>query len=97
MTVRVTLTFVRPDTDTEWYELSTEQYAYMKTNYNDAGKRLAISVTGSDGLTQERVTTYTDDGRSEYDDDSTIQTMVTSILDHATANSITFNKVVETL
>ena len=39
MGVRVTLTFVRPNTGVAWHTLSSSQHNYCETNYIDTGKK----------------------------------------------------------
>ena len=42
MGVRVTLTFVRPNTGVAWHTLSSSQHNYCETNYIDTGKKQVV-------------------------------------------------------
>ena len=59
MAVKVTITFIRPNTGVEWYAQSTEHNEYVKTNFINNGKMIVDSRTESeDGLTRELVHRY---------------------------------------
>jgi hypothetical protein len=63
-----------PSADTDYEAYSDEVNAYIKTNYDDTGKRLSISVTESDdGLVLTYTAIYRDEAaRNEIISDPTI-------------------------
>ena len=63
-----------PNADTDYEAYSDEVNAYIKTNYDDTGKRLSISVTESDdGLVLTYTAIYRDEAaRNEIISDPTI-------------------------
>ena len=64
----------KPNADTDYEAYSDEVNAYIKTNYDDTGKRLSISVTESeDGLVLTYTAIYRDEAaRNEIVSDPTI-------------------------
>ena len=64
----------KPNADTDYEAYSDEVNAYIKTNYDDTGKRLSISVTESDdGLVLTYTAIYRDEAaRNEIISDPTI-------------------------
>jgi len=63
-----------PNANTNFERMSAEVIAYMKTNYDDAGKRTSFSVSSSD---DDLVVTYTsifrdEASKNEFLADSTI-------------------------
>ena len=53
MAIRVSLTYVRPNTTTDWYTITDAHNTYIQTNFVDNGKMIKESVTTSaDGLTK---------------------------------------------
>jgi len=95
MAKRVTLTFVRPDTDTAWYEITSGETDYIVANYVDTNKRATRSVSGHSGLTLTTIHTYTDDGLVDWLADSTIQTFVTKVRTYYNGLSVSQARVTE--
>jgi len=65
-----------PDADTAFEKMSDEVIDYMRTNYDDTGKRTSFSVSSSD---DDLVLTYTsifrdEASKNEFFADSTIRT-----------------------
>ena len=74
MTITITNTWVRPNTEIDWYVPSDLESAYIKTNFCDNGKISTVVTYSDDELTKTIVTTYTNDTvREEWKSDSTIQ------------------------
>ena len=97
MGVRVTLTFVRPNTGVAWHTLSSSQHNYCETNYIDTGKKTSGVETCKSGLTLRRVTEFTDTGMTDWNSDSTIQAMVSEIRAYYDGVNITQAKAVENI
>ena len=77
MALRLTSINVRLNTDVAWWSPTAEQKAYVKTNYDDTGKRVEISATGHGGLTKTKIVEFTDEAtKAAWDADSTIDTMI---------------------
>jgi hypothetical protein len=74
MALRLTSINVRLNTDVAWWSPTAEQKAYVKTNYDDTGKRVEISATGHGGLTKTKIVEFTDEAtKAAWDADSMIQ------------------------
>ena len=63
-----------PNSDTAFERMSAEVLAYIKTNYDDTGKRISFSAeTSDDGLVQTITSVYENEAaRDEFHNDSTI-------------------------
>ena len=63
-----------PDADTAFERMSDEVIDYMKTNYDDTGKRTSFSVSSSDdGLVRTYTSIFKDEAsKNEFFADSTI-------------------------
>jgi len=63
-----------PNANTNFERMSAEVIAYMKTNYDDAGKRTSFSVSSSDdGLVLTYTSIFRDEAsKNEFLADSTI-------------------------
>ena len=90
MSLRLTSINVRLNTDVEWWEPTTEQANYIKTNYDDTGKRTVISTAGHSGLTKTKIVEFTDEAtKAAWDADSTIDAMVQERRAYLQARKIT--------
>ena len=71
----------KPNSDTVYEKMSDEVIDYMKTNYDDTGKRTSFSVTeteSDDGLVLEFISIFRDEeSRNEFVEDSIIRTEAT--------------------
>ena len=65
-----------PDADTAFEKISDEVIDYMKTNYDDTGKRISFSLSSSDdGLVGTNTSIFKDEAsKNEFFADSTIRT-----------------------
>ena len=74
MTWKIVQVRTIPSADTDYEAYSDEVNAYIKTNYDDTGKRLSLSVTKSDdGLVVTYTAIYRDEAaRNEIISDPTI-------------------------
>ena len=65
-----------PNSDTHFENMSDEVIAYIKTNYDDTGKRISFSVDSSDdGLVLTYTSVFLDESaKNEVVNDSTIST-----------------------
>jgi len=63
-----------PDADTAFERMSDEVIDYMKTNYDDTGKRISFSLSSSDdGLVGTNTSIFKDEAsKNEFFADSTI-------------------------
>ena len=63
-----------PDADTAFEKMSDEVIDYMKTNYDDTGKRISFSLSSSDdGLVGTNTSIFKDEAsKNEFLADSTI-------------------------
>ena len=63
-----------PDADTAFEKISDEVIDYMKTNYDDTGKRISFSLSSSDdGLVGTNTSIFKDEAsKNEFFADSTI-------------------------
>ena len=63
-----------PDADTAFEKISDEVIDYMKTNYDDTGKRISFSLSSSDdGLVGTNTSIFKDEAsKNEFLADSTI-------------------------
>ena len=96
MPLRLTGVNVRLNTDVAWWAPTTEQKNYIKTNYEDTGKRTEVSANGESGLTKTKVVTFADTtAKSQWDADSTIDDFVEERRTYNFANKITFNQTIE--
>jgi hypothetical protein len=66
----------RPEDDTAFEHMSAEVLAYIKTNYDDTGKRISFSIDSSDdGLVLTYTSVFLDESaKNEVVNDSTIST-----------------------
>jgi len=66
----------KPNSDTVYEKMSDEVIDYMKTNYDDTGKRTSFSLSSSDdGLVLTYTSIYRDEAsKNEFLADSTIRT-----------------------
>ena len=89
MATVATITWVRPNTEVDFYEPSNTYNAYIKTNFRDNGK-LSTSITVSaNELTRTSVSTFTNDTvREEWKADSKVQEHLTARDTYNTNNSI---------
>jgi hypothetical protein len=65
-----------PNSDTHFENMSGEVIAYIKTNYDDTGKRISFSVDSSDdGLVLTYTSVFSSEAtKNEFANDSTIST-----------------------
>ena len=90
MPLRLTGVNVRLNTDVAWWAPTTEQKNYIKTNYEDTGKRTEKSATGHGGLTKTKIVEFTDEAtKAAWDADSTIDAMVQERRAYLQARKIT--------
>jgi hypothetical protein len=80
-----------PDADTHFERMSDEVIAYMKTNYEDTGKRTSFSQSLSDdGLVGTNTSIFKDeDTKNEFLNDSTIKAEIARRNKVNTDNDIT--------
>ena len=90
MAVIVTSTWVRPNTEVDFYEPSASQYDYITINFKNNDKYTVTSKTYSDDeLTKIRVVSFADAGtRNEWKADSTVQQLHSERNTYCTNNSI---------
>jgi len=81
----------KPNANTAYEAYSDEGNAYIRTNYDDTGKRLSLSVTESDnGLVVTYTAIYRDEAaRNEILSDSTVSAESTRRNSINAANGIT--------
>lgn len=102
MAIRVTITYVRPDTSTDWYTISDEHNTYVQTNFVSNGKMIQDSTTTSaDGLTRTFVHRYPNDSdRNDWMNPSlhaTIKTHNETAAAYCAANGISRTMVAESI
>ena len=95
MTLRVTLTFKRPNTSIDWHEpiIDSESLRnYWQSTFRDTGKITEWSKSDSaDGLTRTMVSVFANvAARQEYQKDSTIQAMMNTRDQYNIDNGISF-------
>jgi len=92
MAVVVTNTWVRPNTEVDFYEPSESERNYFTINFIDNDKYSVISQTYSDDdLTKIRVVSFEDAStRNEWKADSTVQQFHSNRNTYNTNNSISF-------
>ena len=92
MAVVVTNTWVRPNTEVDFYEPSESEKNYITINFIDNDKYSVISETYSDDdLTKIRVVSFEDaSARNEWKADSTVQQFHSNRNTYNTNNSISF-------
>ena len=90
MAVVVTNTWVRPNTEVDFYEPSESEKNHITTNFIDNDKYSVISETYSDDdLTKIRVVSFEDAAtRNEWKADSTVQQFHSDRNTYNTNNSI---------
>jgi|TARA_B110000211_G_C13538074_1_gene318131 hypothetical protein len=90
MAVVVTNTWVRPNTEVDFYEPSESQLDYITVNFKNNDKYTVTSKTFSDDeLTKIRVVSFADAGtRNEWKADSTVQQLHSERNTYCTNNSI---------
>ena len=90
MAVVVTNTWVRPNTEVDFYEPSESQLDYITINFKNNDKCTVTSKTFSDDeLTKIRVVSFADAGtRDEWKADSTVQQLHNERNTYCTNNSI---------
>ena len=81
----------KPNANTAYEAYSDEGNAYIRTNYDDTGKRISLSVTESDnGLVETHTAIYRDEAaRNEILSDSTVSAESTRRNTINAANGIT--------
>jgi hypothetical protein len=89
MTITITNTWVRPNTEIDWYVPPDLEIAYIKTNFQDNGKISTVVTYSDDELTKTIVTTVKNDTvREEWEADSTIQEFQTARNTYYNNNSV---------
>ena len=100
MTVRVTLTFKRPNTSVSWHEPLKDSDTlknYWQTNFVDTGKITSFNITDSeDNLTRTMVTDFSNESAMQsYRKDDTIKSMMNDRDVYNIFNSISFEMISE--
>lgn len=99
MPIRSTTKFTRPSTGTAWYATSSDFNAYVKSTYEDTDKKTAVVTDNKKNTTVWTVITEFADAtaKSEWDNDSSVKSMLAERRSYNTANNITVERTVENI
>ena len=91
MATVATITWVRPNTEVDFYEPSESQLDYITINFLNNDKYTVTSTYSDDELTKIRVASFADAAtRNEWKADSTVQQFHSNRNTYNTNNSISF-------
>ena len=99
MPIRSTTKFTRPNTGVAWYESSSDFKAHSKSTYEDTNKKTAVATDNKKNTTVWTVITDFADAtaKSEWDNDSSVKSMLAERRTYNIANNITVERTVENI